>query len=144
LQANFLRTVSIKIPLDTAFLCHFEARKRRGTPRLTPRGDKKRARGDSPFLSFRAKREISTPCPAPYPVLPSDSEAYLTSFGMASGMSSRGAQAPRDPSACASGRQKSRLRATKRVRGDNRGLAQKTFLIQPYSNCLTILKLLIL
>jgi hypothetical protein len=32
------------------------------TPRLTPRGDKKGARGDLPFLSFRAKREISSPC----------------------------------------------------------------------------------
>jgi hypothetical protein len=44
----------------------------------------------------------------PYLVLPSDSEASLTSFGTASPstLSSRGAQAPKDPSADASVRQK--------------------------------------
>jgi hypothetical protein len=53
LQANFLRSVSIKIPLDTACLCHFEARNRRVTPCLRS-GRQKEARGDSPTLSCRA------------------------------------------------------------------------------------------
>jgi len=40
-----------------------------------------------------------------YPDMPSASRASLPSSGTASGMSFRGAQAPRDPSADASGRQ---------------------------------------
>jgi hypothetical protein len=59
----------------------------------------------------------------PYSVMPSVSEASLALFGMTKkggsgrrpGMSSRGAQALRDPSADASGRQK------KGVRGDKKG-----------------------
>jgi len=52
-----------------------------------------------------------------YPDMPSASRASLPSSGTASGMSFRGAQAPRDPSADASGRQQEGM--------------QKKFLVQP-------------
>ena len=72
--------LSFRAKREISSPCLPKVRKCRGTPRLTPRGDKKRkARGDLPFLSFRAKREISTPCNTPPPVVPRRS---LTSFGM--------------------------------------------------------------
>ena len=104
--------------------CLPEARKRRGTPRLAPRGDKKRGSGREPFsvVSSEARNLHTLSCPAPCSA--KSSEASLTSFGTA---------APGRPLGL-------RLGATKKgVRGDKKrgfgvtagGLAQKTFLIQP-------------
>jgi hypothetical protein len=48
-------------------------------PLAAARGDIKVARGDSTFLSFRAKREISPSCP--HPVMPSVARHPLLGHG---------------------------------------------------------------
>jgi len=71
---------------------NFEAHKCRGTPRLTPRGDKKSGHGATAFsvVSSEARNLHTLSCPSLWPakppffVLPSDSEASLASFGTAS------------------------------------------------------------